>query len=135
LRQTYISVHGGEDRSKAHGLVSDGSRIPITLLSVRVDLAYSLIERLLRTSGASSFKIREAESIFELLDLIVLEGRAALVRSSTRRISGAGVVYKQLADSPTLDCARVWRADNRNSRLLSLADAIYAFSQATASTE
>ncbi len=111
------------------------ARIPITLLSMRVDPAYPLIERLLRKSGAGSFKIREAESVLELLDLIVLEGRAALVRSSTRRISGAGVVYKQFADSPVLDCALVWRPDNRNPRLLSLIDAIYAFNQAAASTQ
>ncbi len=110
------------------------ARIPMTLLSVRVDPAYSLIERLLRTSGAGSFKIREAESVFELLDLIALEGRAALVRSSTRRISGAGIVYKQLADSPVLDCALIWRADNRNARLLSLIDTIYAFHQAQTAT-
>lgn len=109
-------------------------RIPMTLLSGRVDPAHLVIERLLRKSGAGSFKIREAESVFELLDLIVLEGRAALVRSSTRRIGGVGVAYKQLADSPSLDCALVWRADNRNPRLLSLIDAIYAFSQATATS-
>jgi DNA-binding transcriptional LysR family regulator len=108
------------------------ARIPMTLLSGCVDPAHPIIERILRKSGAGFFKIREAESVFELLDLIVLEGRAALVRASTRRIGCAGVVYKNLADSPVLDCALVWRADNRNPALLSLIDAIYAFNQATA---
>ncbi len=106
------------------------ARIPMTLLSGRVDPAHLVIERLLRNSGAGSFKIRAAESVFELMDLIVLEGRAALVRFSTRRAGCAGVVYKQFADSPTFDCALVWRKDNRNPRLLSLIAAIYASSQA-----
>jgi DNA-binding transcriptional LysR family regulator len=108
------------------------ANVPITLLSGHVDPARPVIERLLRKSGAGGFKVRDAESVFELLDLILLEDRAALVRASTRRIGYAGVAYKQLVDSPAFDCALVWRADNRNPALLSLIYSIRAFNQATA---
>ncbi len=107
------------------------ANVPMTLLSGHIDPARLVIERLLRKSGAGGFKVRDAESVFELLDLILLEDRATLVRASTRRIGCAGVTYKQLADSPAFDCALVWRADNHNPALLSLIYSIRAFNQAT----
>lgn len=112
--------------------LKDLTNVPMTLLSGHVDPARPVIERLLHKLGPGGFKIRDAESVLELLDLILLEDRAALVRSSMRRIGYAGVVYKQLADSPVLDCALVWRADNRNPALLSLVHSIRAFNQAAA---
>jgi DNA-binding transcriptional LysR family regulator len=108
------------------------ANVPMTLLSGHVDPARPVIERLLRGLGPGGFKIRDAESVFELLDLILLEDRAALVRASTRRIAYAGVAYKQLVDSPAFDCALVWRADNHNPALLSLIYSIRVFNQATA---
>ncbi len=110
------------------------ANIPMTLLSGHIDPARPIIERLLRKLGPGGFKLRDAESVFELLDLVLLEDRAALVRSSVRRIGYAGAVYKQLADSPVFDCALLWRGDNRNPALLSLIHSIRTFNQAPVSS-
>ncbi len=110
------------------------ANVPMTLLSGHIDPARSLIERLLRKQSPGGFKIRDAESVLGLLDLVLLEDRVALVRSSVRRVGCPGVVYKQLADSPALDCALLWRGDNRNPILLSLIHSIRTFNQVTIAT-
>ncbi len=48
-------------------------------------MTLTYFERLLRELGLGGFQIRDAESAFELLALVLLEDRAALVRTSARR--------------------------------------------------
>jgi hypothetical protein len=56
----------------------------------------------------------------------------ALVRASTQRLGQTGLVYKPLSDSPALEFALVWRAENHRSVLLSFLNAIYPASQPSA---
>ncbi|MEI9980914.1 MAG: LysR substrate-binding domain-containing protein [Edaphobacter sp.] len=114
--------------------LEDLARVPVALLSQNADPARFYIEKSLRSSSAAIYKIRDAGNLIELLDQVVLEGRSALVRASTQRLAQTGLVYKPLSESPTLECALVWRLDNRRRTLHSFLNTVYSASQATAAS-
>jgi DNA-binding transcriptional LysR family regulator len=116
-------------RKKEALATTDLTSKPLTLLSQNADPGRLAIERLLRGSGSTVYKIRDAANLIELLDQVVLEGRMALVRASTQRLERMGLIYKPLSESAALECALVWRIDNRRRTLLSFLNAVYAASQ------
>jgi DNA-binding transcriptional LysR family regulator len=116
-------------KKKAVLTLEDLARVPVALLSQNADPARTYIEQSLRKSGATVYKIRDAGNLIELLDQVILEGRSALVRTSTQRLMQTGLIYKQLSDSPALECALVWRLDNHRRALHSFLNAVYAASQ------
>ncbi|MHB8304099.1 MAG: LysR substrate-binding domain-containing protein [Acidobacteriaceae bacterium] len=110
------------------------TRVPVALLAQNADPARPFIERSLRKSGSTIYKIRDAGNLIELLDQVVLENRIALVRASTQRLERTGLLYRSLTDSMALECALVWRSENRHATLLSFLNAIYAVSQPSAAS-
>jgi LysR family hca operon transcriptional activator len=109
--------------------LADLTRVPLVLLAQNADPARPFIERSLRKSGSTIYKIRDAGNLIELLDQVVLENRTALVRASTQRLERTGLLYRPLTDSMALECVLVWRSENRHGTLLSLLNAIHAFNQ------
>ena len=109
--------------------LADLTCVPLVLLAQNADPARPFIERSLRKSGSTIYKIRDAGNLIELLDQVVLENRIAMVRASTQRLERRGLLYKPLTDSMILECALVWRSENRRATLLSILNAIHAFNQ------
>jgi DNA-binding transcriptional LysR family regulator len=66
----------------------------------------------------------EAAGISVLLPLVAADLGIALVPASVRAAPLAGVVFRDVADAPTVDLALVWRADETNPAVLAVLDAL-----------
>jgi DNA-binding transcriptional LysR family regulator len=99
----------------------------LTILSRQIDPASVNVEAMLLKAGVGALQIVPAANLIELLDRVPVHRSIGLMRNSAGRLRRDDVLYKPLADSVQLDTAIAWRAENRNSQLLSFRDALIAF--------
>jgi hypothetical protein len=100
----------------------------MVLLSESVDPGRVAIEQAINAVGARAFKIRNAESIPQLLDEVALHGRIGLLRQSATRLQRQGVQYRPLSDPISVGCALACRNEHRAHwpALASFRDALIA---------
>lgn len=101
--------------------------MPMVLLSESIDPGRAVMDRAIRSVGVRAFKIRNVESIPQLLDEVALHHRIGLLRQSATRFQRQGVVYKPLSDSIPIGCALAWRNERAHwPALASFRDALIA---------
>jgi DNA-binding transcriptional LysR family regulator len=99
----------------------------LTIVSRQIDPGSANVEAMLLKAGIGASSIVSTANLIELLDHVALHRSIGLMRSSAGRIRRDDVLYKSLADSVQIETAIAWRAENRNSQLLSFRDALIAF--------
>ncbi len=99
----------------------------LTIVSRQIDPGSANVEVMLLKAGIGASSIVSTANLIELLDHVALHRSIGLMRSSAGRIRRDDVLYKSLADSVQIETAIAWRAENRNSQLLSFRDALIAF--------
>jgi DNA-binding transcriptional LysR family regulator len=99
----------------------------IVLLSGDVDPGMAVIEFALQQAGVSSW--HPVSSVVELLDHVAVERSVGLMRASASRLRREGVISKPLGNSIRLETAIAWRTEDQNPRMVSVRDAMIAFSQ------
>jgi DNA-binding transcriptional LysR family regulator len=109
----------------------DLKREQFVLLSESLDPGSFVIRNAVQQAGIAAASIHSVPSLIELLDQVALSRCIGLTRSSTGRLRREGVISKPFHSSVQLETAIAWRADNRNSAMLSFRDALIAFSRAS----
>ncbi|MGC2163598.1 MAG: LysR family transcriptional regulator [Silvibacterium sp.] len=99
------------------------------LLREQIDPGSVVVGNAMQQAGIKASSILPVPSLIELLDQVALHKHIGLTRRSTGRLRRDGVISKPLHSSVQLETALAWRADNRNSHMLSFRDALIAFSQ------
>lgn len=107
----------------------DLKREQFVLLSEGIDPGSVLVRNAIQQAGIEDSPIHSVPSLIELLDQVALSRYTGLTRRSAGRLRREGIISKPLHGSVQLETAIAWRADNRNSAMLSFRDALIAFSQ------
>lgn len=103
--------------------------LPLVLLTEQVDPARTILENHISSAGVRGFRIHDASSVPELLDLVAVRNFIGLIRQSAMRFQRQGVVYKLLAEPIQVGCALAWRVENRRPAMLTLRDSILFHAQ------
>jgi LysR family hca operon transcriptional activator len=109
--------------------LSELLKSPLVLLTEQVDPARTILENHIASAGVRGFRIHDAASIPELLDLVAVRNCIGLIRQSVMRFQRQGVVYKPLSEPIQVGCALAWRVENRKPALLALRDSILFHAQ------
>jgi DNA-binding transcriptional LysR family regulator len=102
---------------------------PLALLTEQVDPARTVLTSHISAAGTRGFRIHDASSVPELLDLVATRDCIGLIRQSATRFQRQGMAYKPLLDPIQVGCALAWRAENRKPAMLALRDSMLFHAQ------